>query len=75
MEFNLNMGLDNAALQTSDDLANALEKIAKRIREQGYVEHVLQEGDVDTFTRAIADTNGNPVGYWSLELDESDLTD
>lgn len=54
-KFRLTITLGNDAMQTRDDVADALEKIAKRVRAMPCY------GD----TRPIFDINGNSVGEWT----------
>lgn len=53
-EFTLKINLGNDAMQTPEDIAEALETIAARLRAG------KEEG-------TIRDENGNRVGSWSLE--------
>lgn len=57
--------LGNSAMQSSADLASALEGVAERIRESGYVE-TLRENPGDQISRAVSDGNGQGVGEFSL---------
>jgi hypothetical protein len=62
-KFTLSIELGNAAMQDDNDIADALEAIAIRLRTHQYCQ------GQDDFTRGIKDENGNHVGEWSLTFD------
>jgi hypothetical protein len=68
MHFNLHIELGNDAMQSSQDLVQALRGVAQRIQDAEYVEQCQQEGD--DIDRGISDINGNHIGEWSLVEDE-----
>lgn len=65
-KFTLEIDLRNAAMQTDEDLACALERAAQRVLAEGCV-----DAGEDT-TSKIRDINGNVVGEWALEGMEDD---
>lgn len=54
MRFTLEIELGNEAMQTADDVAEALERTARQLRH-------LDHGEF-----AIFDLNGNKVGAWDM---------
>jgi len=64
MEFNLKITLGNEAMQTGEDVAGALQKVAEAVAE-------------GTQNGGIWDINGNRVGEWELGLtdEEQDAVD
>jgi hypothetical protein len=65
-KFELSIELGNEAMLGDDDIADALEKVAKRLRDNAYTAANVQED----ITRVILDYNGNGVGEWSLTWDD-----
>lgn len=61
----LRIRLGNDSMQTSSDIANALEDVAQRFRESGYVETV-QDNPGEEITRGVRDGNGQTVGEFTL---------
>lgn len=55
-EFTLTIKMGNSAMQTVDDIAEVLRKVAKRIE---------GSGNTGEDFGPIMDTNGNKVGEWS----------
>ena len=55
-KFTLDIDLGNDAMQTADDVAEALRRVAKRL-----------EADRDLSSGLIRDLNGNTVGVWVAE--------
>lgn len=55
-EFTLNIKLGNDAMQTPEDIAEALRKVA----------NALDDGFLSTSNHGILDVNGNTVGEWKL---------
>lgn len=72
MKFSLEMDLDNDAMNSSEELADALRRIATRIYDAKYVEQVNGEEGHDDITRGIMDVNGNTVGQWVLRNEQDD---
>lgn len=60
-KFELEIALGNAAMQTSADVARALERIASRLR-----------NIADDEGASIRDENGNKVGTWSATWPETE---
>lgn len=58
-KFVLSVDLGNAAMQTKDDVADALMAVAKRIRREG--------SDQRADKHSVTDLNGNSCGQWSFE--------
>lgn len=56
--FNLSLRLDNAAMSTPEDVADALRRVAGWIEEYA----TLTDGE----GLSILDQNGNRVGEWSV---------
>ena len=56
------ISLGNDAMQTSQDVALALRKIAKRIEDNGY----LEDEEIESLTRGVMDQNGQSVGEWGF---------
>lgn len=54
MEFNLEIHLGSDAMQSAEDVAEALERTARQLRH-------LQHGEYGIF-----DLNGNKVGGWDM---------
>jgi hypothetical protein len=59
MEFTLRIKSDNAAMQTAEDVVDALKTIISKIR-------TGRDGG------KVMDANGNSVGTWDLCLPESE---
>lgn len=57
-KFTLVIKLGNDAMQTADDIAEALERVAKKVREIP----TMQD-----FDGPIMDLNGNKVGVWGID--------
>lgn len=57
--------LGSGTMQNSADIANALESVAARFRECGYVE-TFEGNPGEQITGSIADGSGAIVGSWSL---------
>lgn len=55
--FSLTIRMGNEAMQTPDDLAEALEAVAALCRERA------------VYPQTIRDRNGNTVGDWVIEAD------
>jgi hypothetical protein len=72
MKFSLEMDLDNDAMNSSEELADALRRIATRIHDAKYVEQLNGEEGRDDITRGIMDVNGNTVGQWVLRNEQDD---
>jgi hypothetical protein len=76
MEFTLTIKLGNAAMQTGDDIADALRETAARVEGLSFLAEGESEavydvtGGVFHDTRydrdRITDTNGNAVGEWKV---------
>ena len=62
MKFTLSIELENEAMQTGDDVARALRKVAVQLRG-----HELNRDD----GWKILDANGNTVGRWAVKRDAS----
>jgi hypothetical protein len=60
--FSLKITLGNEAMQTPDDVAAALRQVADRLDGTAFVEH---DG------AKIRDTNGNTVGLWFSDRENS----
>jgi hypothetical protein len=60
VEFNLTIRLGNSAMQSGEDIARALDKVANSAQDLGEI----QEGDAHG--ARIMDANGNAVGEWSI---------
>lgn len=60
MNFSVNIQLGNEAMETGDDVARALRKIASDVSEHGVI------ADADEVRVGIRDENGNTVGYWKV---------
>lgn len=60
MVFSLTISSDNDAMQTSEDLAHTLRKVADYIDGMGGFDHP------DGSSLGIRDDNGNTVGEWRL---------
>jgi hypothetical protein len=60
MEFKVTLKMGNAAMQTGDDIARAMRKLA------GYFEGSSGTFDQGEF-RAIHDDNGNKIGEWRVD--------
>jgi hypothetical protein len=58
MEFHLTIRLGNVAMQTPDDIADALDNIAREI--------LRDERKFPGIHRTIFDSNGNPVGSYGV---------
>jgi hypothetical protein len=58
-EFNVSIELGNDTMQTTEHVADALDRIAKVLRTGGSV----QKG-------RVRDLNGNHVGSWSYNVEE-----
>ena len=57
MEFKVRIRLGNEAMQTAEDLADALRRLAEKV----------ERADVSGDHGVIMDTNGNRVGTWDIE--------
>jgi hypothetical protein len=57
--FRLTINLGNAAMGTTDDVAEALENLAERLRKDGRSRPKIDSGH-------IRDINGNTVGEWEF---------
>ena len=57
MKFTLEIELGNAAMRTAEDVAERLERTAKKLRENGLIRN---------FYGRIGDRNGNTVGTWQV---------
>jgi hypothetical protein len=73
MKFSMTISLGNAAMLTSEDLADRLKVVAMRLETQDYVRQVKDEGSMDPFVRGVSDLNGNMVGRFTLQLEVSDI--
>lgn len=62
MNFKLYIEFGNEAMETWQDLAGALRKLAKKV--DSY------DCDIEEQTEVIMDLNGNRVGTWSIADDE-----
>jgi len=61
-EFTLNIQLSNDAMQTHEDVANALDLLSKKLCDLG--------GDLDFSVGSVGllrDYNGNTVGEWVVK--------
>jgi hypothetical protein len=56
--------IGNDSMLTSNNVSDALQKVANRIRDNRYVEAV--EDDGGELTRGILDANGQSVGEFTL---------
>lgn len=65
MKFSLEIELGNAAMQTGDDVAEALRKVAQKLAD-AYDGTNLPDWESGT----IKDANGNAVGIWATEEGE-----
>ena len=65
MKFSLDIELGNAAMQTGDDVAEALRKVAQKLADT-YDGTTLPNWEFGT----IKDANGNAVGVWTTEEGE-----
>ena len=54
MEFRVNVKMDNAAFENSEELPRILEEIARQLR-------------LGNTGKQIADSNGNRVGQWVID--------
>lgn len=75
MKFSLEIDLVNDAMDSSEELADALRRIATRIHDAKYVEQLNGEEGQDDITRGIMDANGNTVGEWTLYNERDDEQD
>lgn len=64
MRFFININMGNDAMNSADDLANAIEKVAEKIASEQYDVNPDDEYEVP-----ITDNNGNTVGEWGFEYD------
>jgi hypothetical protein len=55
MTFRLEIRLGNEARQDPGDVADALERLARRLRDEGF-----------SASNRIGDLNGNAVGMWQV---------
>ena len=62
MKFELRILLENDAMQTADDVAAALRRVADYLSETGGFEHVA--------AGSVRDLNGNTVGEWEAASDD-----
>jgi hypothetical protein len=62
----LRIELGNDTMQSSKDVADSLEKVANRFRDNEYVEIVATSKDA-SITRGILDRNGSTVGEFHVE--------
>lgn len=67
MKFTLEIKLGNAAMQTGEDVAEALEETARKIRDTYGIDYVDEWAGLGAFIR---DANGNRVGRWSIEAED-----
>jgi hypothetical protein len=65
MTFTLKIELGNDAMQTYDDIAAALRKVAARLNSGGNTV-IDEDADLAITGGRIKDVNGNTVGEWSL---------
>jgi len=72
MKFTMNVTLGNSAMLTSEDLAQVLRATASRIEDNNYVLHVREEGGRNGLVRKVFCQNGNKVGEFTFQLEESD---
>lgn len=61
--LNLNITLGNDAMQTGHDVADALEKVATRLRQE------YADSRVESYTGSVRDLNGNRVGSYTVRDD------
>jgi hypothetical protein len=62
MKFTLQIWIGNDAMQTSQDVADALRKVAKRLEDGETLEQLAcRTGD------SVRDLNGNTVGWFKVE--------
>ncbi len=64
MLLTIRINIGNDAMQTSAELAVALEIVARQIYENRYVE--TAEATNEEIVKKIKDNNGQSVGEWSL---------
>lgn len=55
----------NDAMRTPEDAADALDRIAHRLRQDAFIDVVYE--DVHITDRPILDGNGNRVGTWGID--------
>lgn len=61
-KFKLEIETGNDAMCTASDLSEALQRVAKRIKEADY-----DVVDLDSsISRGVLDLNGNTVGFWNI---------
>lgn len=58
MTFTLTIELGNDAMQTTDDIATALEAVAVQLQRSGAINPEYQQ--------KVRDRNGNTVGRWEV---------
>lgn len=64
-QFNLSIRLGNAAMDSPEDIAAALRKVAEKVESNLYI----PESDSSEVNR-ILDLNGNNVGNWVVRFDK-----
>jgi hypothetical protein len=61
-QFMLEIALGNDAMNSSQDVADALHEVGKLIEEGFHSEYPIPDG----FSGSIRDVNGNKVGKWEV---------